>query len=409
MKILIVCKSLPHRVAGGIQTHTWKMSEWLVRLGHEVSILTAGSFRQPIKRYALDGRNILEIPYFPGRKLPYFKVLAEEMGFNVAASRWIRAHKTDFDIVHLQGRSGFLFPSAQSKVPVVTTFHGLISVENARIGVKRRFDLGTWLHECVATYFEKKSMRFSDINIAVSREMALEMRHLSPKWGNKVQILPNGVDLPPSPKSLENESNLLVFVGRLERIKGVFPLIEAMKQVPTRIHLTMIGEGSERAEIEQQIAAAGLQSRIRLLGAQPSEVVFEHLHRAAALVLPSFHETQGIVLLEANACGKPVVASDIPGIREVVTNGENGLLTPVGDPKKLAACIAEMFENPVAAARMGEAGCVIVREKFAWEKIALCTERLYGNLLAEKSQRISSPVKKPVFARSHHLKTSFPV
>ena len=384
MKILIVCKSLPHRITGGIQTHTWKLSEWLLHLGHEVSILSAGSFLGGTKRYFLEGCQIIEIPYLPGRKLPLVSTFAEELAFNVAAARWLRVQASKFDVVHLQGRSGCMYAGAQLSTPVVTTFHGLVSVENTRIGVKRRFSLGRWLHEYWATFFERRAMQHSDANIGVSQEMGEKIRLLSPNGRGKVVVVPNGVDTPPLPESSETDPNLLLFVGRIERIKGIYPLVEAMQQVPAHIHLIMIGEGAERAGLERQIVAAGLQERIKMIGAQPSKVVFEYLHRATALVLPSFYETLSIVLLEANACGKPIVASDLPGMREVIQHQVNGLLVPPGEPETLAKGIAEIFADPSAAARMGEAGWMITRERYSWQKIALQTERLYGNLLAQK-------------------------
>ncbi|MCY7329738.1 MAG: glycosyltransferase family 4 protein, partial [Saprospiraceae bacterium] len=80
----------------------------------------------------------------------------------------------------------------------------------------------------------------------------------------------------------------------------------------------------------------------------------------------------------------PIVASDLPGMREVIQHQVNGLLVPPGEPETLAKGIAEIFADPSAAARMGEAGWMITRERYSWQKIALQTERLYGNLLAQK-------------------------
>ncbi|MEZ4932850.1 MAG: glycosyltransferase [Saprospiraceae bacterium] len=109
MKILYVCKSLPHNFQGGIQTHVWKLSEWMVLLGHEVSILTAGSLAKGERKSVMGGRTIIELPYFPGRRLPFWSEAAEELSFNVAARLWLLKNQSSYDIIHLQGRSGNLF------------------------------------------------------------------------------------------------------------------------------------------------------------------------------------------------------------------------------------------------------------------------------------------------------------
>lgn len=397
MKILLVCKSLPPTVIGGIQTHTWKLSEWLVRLGHEVSILTAGQWRGGITYERREGRECIAIPYFPGRKLPFLSKLAEEWAFNRAARAWLRTNAQHFDLVHIQGRSGFTFPGLQGATPVVATFHGLVTVENERSGRPGRPNWDTRWHERWATYWERNTLRHADACIAVSGEMRQEMEVVWPGAMPKTTILPNGVDLPPLQHAIHPDtSNNLLFVGRLDRIKGLFTMLEAMKTAHPAIRLTIVGDGPERGALEAAIDSAGLRHRVALTGALPQEKVYEHIHAAFALVLPSFHETQGIVLLEANACGKPVIASDIPGIREVVRQGETGWLFPVGDAQALAAYINRTWERSEESAALGQAGRQHVADCFAWEKIALETERLYGHVLAQKKWAVSAA--SPIWA-----------
>ena len=176
-----------------------------------------------------------------------------------------------------------------------------------------------------------------------------------------------------------------------------------MKATHPDVHLVLIGSGPDRAELERHSAAAGLRDRIPLTGPLPQEQVFEKIQASFALVLPSFHETQGIVLLEANACGKPVIASDIPGICEVVRHGETGWMTPAGDAAQLAASINRLFEDPSASVRMGEAGRRHVEENFAWEQIALETERLYGQIMAEKATALRAKRLRAQLAKTPFL------
>lgn len=384
MKILFVCKSLPPKVAGGIQTHVWKLSGKMRDLGHDVSILSAGSLFRGEERAMRDGREIIEIPYLPGRRLPFLPELAEEWAFNRAAAAWLRRHASAFDIVHLQGRSGFTFAGQQRKTPLVATFHGFLSLEH-RHGKKQR--LAEKCHAAWAGGFEKNLLRSVDACIAVSPEMRDEMEELLPGVAAKTTVITNGVDVPKTlPRPDVTDPNLLLFVGRICELKGIYPLLETMRNLPERIRLVVVGDGEDRAEMMRRAEAAGLEERVQFVGSQPPERVFEWVHRARALVLPSYHETQGIVLLEANACGKPVAASDLPGTRSVVTLNENGLLFEAGNVTQMTAAIRAIFDDDELARRLGLRGRAIAAERFSWEKIALETERVYGRILAQKSQ-----------------------
>jgi glycosyltransferase involved in cell wall biosynthesis len=385
MKILFICKALPPEVSGGIQTHTWKLSEWLLRLGNEVHILTSGKFLGTEVRENRDGIELIRIPYFPGRKLPFLSKWAEEWAFSVATQAWLKRHATEYDLVHVQGRSGFAFPGSQQQVPVVTTFHGLIGVENYRATQGKKGSWSDRFHESWATRLEYRSLHQSDASIVVSQEMRDELDRLHPTEITPIYIIPNGVDVPklPEPKPDERFDTLL-FIGRIVPIKGVYALMEAMQKVHTPIQLVMIGAGASRPELEKIIAQTGLEGRVHFTGVLDQKAVFAWIQKSFALVLPSRHESQGIVLLEANACNKPVIASRIDGITEVVEHGVNGLLTTMDVPDELAKNINWMYDHPEEALEMGKRGQKIVQDKFSWEKIALETNALYTRLVHAK-------------------------
>lgn len=384
MKILLVCKSLPPGVSGGIQTHTWKLSEALVRLGHEVSILTAGSYKKGVQIAESGGRTLIELPYLPGRRLPLLGKWAEEWAFNVAARRWLRQYASAYDIVHLQGRSGFMAVGHTGQTPVIQTIHGLIGVENHHGKQTHWTDV---LHQRWATYWERRALNGVHGLVAVSAETARNIGQLSAGALPKTSIISNGVGVPV--QASEASEAFFLFIGRLCTIKGIFPLVKAMKMLPEHIRLVMIGDVPERQALERAIEAAGLQHRIQLTGALPQDVVFSYLQRAKALVTPSFFETQGIVLLEAGACAKAVIATAVGGIPEVVMDQENGLLVPPDDPAKLAEAMAYLDAHPEAAQRLGANGQNRVKALYSWEKVALETERFYGNVLAQHHKNIT--------------------
>ena len=395
MKILYVCKSLPHRYQGGIQTHTSKLAEHLAERGQEIDILTAGSFRNGETRYQLNGCTVIEVPYLPMRRLPFLKTFLEELSFNLSAWLWLKKNQSEYDIVHLQGRSGFLFPKQQNKTAVFTTFHGLVELENRFSN--QILDLDKKIHQRFASFFEKNALKNSDAVIAVSREMRDELHQLGIHPKEKPRyILPNGVTISASHTQNTDEksrysraggqvdNNLLIFVGRLDRIKGIFNLVEAMKLVDKNVQLIMIGDGNDRLELENRIHTEGVADRIKLVGAQPNDKVLAWIQSGFALVLPSFHETQGIVLLEANACGKPVVAANVGGVPEVVSHEVNGLLFNPNDIQQMAESINILYQNPELAHELGKNGRKIVAEKFNWSKIAADTEGVYQAVLENK-------------------------
>jgi glycosyltransferase involved in cell wall biosynthesis len=206
-----------------------------------------------------------------------------------------------------------------------------------------------------------------------------------PNCSEKSIIVPNGIDVPPMNHAIESNNKRLVFVGRLDKIKGIFPLVEAMKKVNKQIELVMIGDGETRPALEKAIQTAGLKNRIRLTGSLESPAVFDWIRKSYALILPSFHETQGIVLMEANSCGKPVLASDINGINEVVQQGKNGLLFEKNNPTKMAEAINYLFANPEEAKQMGTWGKAFVNKQFSWKSIANKTEEIYQECVTIQS------------------------
>ena len=401
MRLLLVCKSLPSTFRGGIQTHTWELSGHLRDRGCHVTLLTGGPWRGEPRHDTRDGRTVIRLPYLPGRRLPVLRKTVEDLAFNLAAAAWLRRHRHEFDCIHVQGRSGCLYAALArppDSPPVVTTFHRLLAIEYAYDGQRAGW-LDARLHRSLLGWIERRAARHSDRIIAVSREMARELAAACPTHRAPLRILPNGVSAAFGAPIVASPAPWgLVFVGRLERIKGIYPLVEAMRQVDPRITLTLVGDGPERRALERLSLRYGLQSRLRFIGDQGAAAVRYHIQRAHALVLPSFHESQGIVLLEAAICGRPVVAADVPGIDEVVVGGVTGLLHAPGQPPDLARAIDRLFADRPLATRLGAAGRERARLRYDWTQIAADTHALYVELLA--GAKAARPPLPPV--RSTH-------
>ena len=171
----------------------------------------------------------------------------------------------------------------------------------------------------------------------------------------------------------------LLFVGRLAPVKGLRVLVEAFGRVLAThpsARLTLIGDGPDRATLEA--LAAPLGGAVRFTGYLSQQAVADALAGCDLFVLPSFAEGVPVVLMEAMASARPVVATRITGVPELVEDGTSGLLVPPGDPEALADAIATLVADPEARARMGAAGRARVTASFDVDREAARLKGLFA-------------------------------
>lgn len=380
LSILIIVKSLPWKFKGGIQTHSWDLARALSQKGHQVTILTGGAFLSKKSTSLKEGISLIEIPFFPGRYIPGISFLAEELAFNLQVKSWIKKNQERFDIIHAQGRSGYLLyqlPDIQHKL--VQTIHGNTGTE-ASTDLR---NINAKIHAYFARIWEKKSLQNIRKTIAVSQDLKNSVGKMKSFAPSSIEVIPNGVGIneDPTDSNLPNQRiDRFVFVGRLHPVKGLIPIIHALKSADKKIFLDIIGDGPQRAELESLIQDLALENQVRLLGAFTNSSVQLLLPHYTGLVLPSIYESQGIVLLEANLKGIPVIASDLPSIRESIVPGQNGLLCDVTKPEEFIQAMIYLQENPRKAKEMGRIGQAWVKENYNWSKIADLTINLYHQL-----------------------------
>jgi glycosyltransferase involved in cell wall biosynthesis len=208
-------------------------------------------------------------------------------------------------------------------------------------------------------------------------------------------VIPNGVDLSrfavdaPSCKlrrefGIPRGSLLLGVVARLEPEKGHRTLVEAMPAVVAgapNAWLAIVGSGSEREALEAQVRSLPAPARDRIIFTGRRDDVSAVTADLDIAVLPSLREAQGISLLEAMARCRPVVASAVGGIPEVVTDGVSGLLVPPADPLALADALVRLANSPSLRQRLGEAGFATVRDRFSIDAQVLRIEEVYDEEL----------------------------
>jgi phosphatidylinositol alpha-mannosyltransferase len=178
------------------------------------------------------------------------------------------------------------------------------------------------------------------------------------------------------------QGRTVLWVNRLDPQKGFGVALGAFSRLASRhedLSLAVIGDGADRAEL-------GLlgpeRARVRMLGTVPNEDLPAYYVAADVFVSPAVgQESFGIVLVEAMAAGTPVVASDIPGYRDVVRDGRDGLLVPPRDPEALAEATARVLEDPALAARLSTAGPERA-SAFSWDAVAPRLEAVYERVSA---------------------------
>jgi len=183
----------------------------------------------------------------------------------------------------------------------------------------------------------------------------------------------DAVQYTPAPGT-RSEAPLFAYVGRLKRYKRVDLIIQAFARLGTQAaRLEIAGAGDARAELERLVESLDLGARVRFLGRISEREKVALMRRAWALAFTSPKEGWGITNLEAAACGTPVVASNSPGIRESVRDGQTGYLVPHGDVAALAAAMSRLITTPNLVQALGVAGRRFA-EQFTWERSALETE-----------------------------------
>jgi phosphatidylinositol alpha-mannosyltransferase len=373
VKIGIVSQSYYPRY-GGVTEHVHHTAVELRRRGHQVTIITS-HFRRG------------EAPSDPGVERIGYNLLIPFNGAFVDLAVGIRLRsqlrellrRHDFDILH-------------THAPLVPTLP-LIAVETAECPQVGTFHTTSGPSRLIEAFLGPlaKRMKRLDARIAVSetaRDFAAQY------FPGEYSVIPNGVDterfhpfVEPFPEWRSPDRVNVLFVGRLDPRKGVQVLLDAMPVVLARTRgrarLLVVGDSYLRRRFEASVAPAA-RAHVHFLGHVPSHDLPRWYATGDVFVSPALgHESFGIVLAEAMASGRAVVASDIPGYRSVVQPGVNGVVSPPGEVPALAAAIAELVEDPQRRATLARQGRIRALE-FTWPHVTDRIEAVYRDVLARR-------------------------
>lgn len=236
-------------------------------------------------------------------------------------------------------------------------------------------------------FFLPLIMKAADKIIVTSFDYAKhsDIKNFIKKYPDKFVEVPNGVDINKfKPQNQEGKTKNIIFVGGLDSahyFKGVNYLLESIKDIHGA-NLTIVGEGDLKPEYEQHAKKLNILDRVKFAGRVTDTDLPKYYNMADVCVLPSIDKSEafGMVLVEANACGIPVIASNLAGVRTVVNDGKNGYLVKPKDVKDLTEKIKRILENNDLAKQMGEKGREKVEKNYSWTAIGKKLDEIYKNI-----------------------------
>ena len=361
MRIALVCP-YAWEAAGGVQVHVRNLATRLRDRGHDVTVL-APTTATPSERWVRSIGRPIRVPY-RGTVAPIAPAAYRRTRSVLAALRP--------DVVHVHEPltpSASMFATLTADAPVVATVHAYL---DRSIAME------------LAAPFLRRVWRHVTVGVAVSEAAASFLRRAVPTA--TLEIVPNGVDVAAfsaaKPRKDLPGGRRILWVNRLDAQKGFPVALAAFSKVLVEVPdatFVVVGEGKDRESLGLLTREA--LARVDMRGAaENAEVPAYHAGCDVFVASAVGQESFGIAVVEAMAAGVPVVVSDIPGYREVVTDGEDGLLVAPRDPAALAAGLVRVLREPGLAERLGEAGRERARS-FDWPIVVDRLEELYGRAI----------------------------
>ncbi|MDE3064112.1 MAG: glycosyltransferase [Acidobacteriota bacterium] len=376
---------------GGMNVYVREVASALARLGHEVDVFTRRDDPAAREVVAVEpGFRVHHVSAGPATPLTRDEFERFVPQFTDAVGAHLREHPTD--ALHandwLSGLAGHALKH-EFDLPLVMTFHTLERVKAEALGAPA----DDRAHQ------EAAIMSCADAVLAscdVEAEQFVRLYHADPA---RVHVVPLGVQhaffapghRPQARRALgvEPESTMLLYVGRLQRLKGVDLALETLVELLSRgraAHLAIIGgpsgpDGRDTlAALHERVGAAGVIDRVTFVAPQAHQLLSSWMRAADVTLVPSISESFGLVALESSACGTPVVASAVGGLSTLVEPGVNGVLLAQRDPLAWADAV-EWVIDPERATSLSTGGVLLARH-YTWRRAGERLADLAGELAA---------------------------
>jgi glycosyltransferase involved in cell wall biosynthesis len=394
---------------GGQGVYVRRLSRELVRLGHSVDVISGppyphlddgvrlieapsldlyrepDPFRMPRRGEYRDWVDALEVATMITAGYP------EPMTFSLRARRLLLQRADQYDVVHDNQTLGYgLLGLSRYGLPLVTTIHHPIQIDRAlELAAAtgwRRISLRRWYG---FTRMQRRVARGLREVITVSAASAGQIvEHLGVP-ANRIETVPIGTDtdlFSPDPAVARIPGKVVTTASADVPLKGLAPLVEAIAKVRTERHVELVVVGSTKAggPAADAIDRYGIGDAVRFTGRVSDAELVAHLRSAELVVVPSLFEGFSLPVVEAMACGTPVVATTGGALPEVAgTHGVTALLVPPGDAQALASAIGMALDDEVLRARLGAAGRDRVLTRYTWHLAARRTADVYRRVVLE--------------------------
>lgn len=389
MKILYISNEYPPETGnGGIGTYTWHAAHALADLGHEVHVLCRSEksistdthqqkvhvHRRPPGVYPLPSGKL----WYPLRMLSYVTIphALDRLAWAVQVRSALESLPLDFDIIESPecGAEGY-FVRTTKKTKHVVRLHTPWTMVKKLDSLRERY-----LDTRLIGAMERSTARQAALVVSPSKALAAQITN---NWrlSTAPQVLPNPLAL--RDFSLRHGQEW-IFVGRIERRKGVHTLLDAYEKASHHQELPRLrlvgrafGIGSKgrsyESQIRTQLQQPSLRDRVEWIEGAPQDRIRGFLRESSVAFVPSLWENCPYSCLEAMATGCAIVASEVGGLPEIITNESDGLLAPPEDPDTLADIMLQLARNPFLAQKLGENGRATISRRF--------DSAIVGNLL----------------------------
>jgi glycosyltransferase involved in cell wall biosynthesis len=364
LNVLVVnWQDLANPNAGGAEIHLHEIFGRLAGWGHRVTLLASG-WEGAADYDEADGMAIVRVGSrytfplhakraFRGIESSAFDVIVEDINkLPLFTPRWSQVPVVGL-VPHLFGSTAF----AQESIPVASA---------------------VWFTERLMP-FVYGSVPFEVISESTADDLVgrgFDRERITVSYPGIDHVVctphPDGIS------AIRAEEPLIAYIGRLQRYKGVETVLRAvaaLRNEGLNVRFAVAGRGEDRERLERLTASLGIEAQVDFMGYISEEAKIELLRSAWSNVYPSPKEGWGITNIEAAACGTPSLASDSPGLRESVVNGETGVLVRHGDVAAWAESIRWMCDAPERVTQLGRAA-VEYAARFTWEETAKQTEEL---------------------------------
>ena len=368
MKILRVAGDIYPDVTGGLEIHAHEMSKMQAHCGNDVTVFTSNNNNLPAEEFK-DGYRIIR----------YSRII-KIFGNSISSALLIKLvkNRNNFDIIHAHSH---LFLSTNlcalmrfiGSSPLIISNHGLMSASAP-----------VWFNKQYLKTIGKWTLNRADKIICYTHGEKENLEKLGID-SKKISVIHNGVDITlfsPSTSEKIADKKQILWVGRFVTGKGVEYLIEAFtlahKKIPGT-HLVLVGGGPEKPAIEDKIRKLHLQSSVTIMEYLDNDKLPQIYKKSDIFVLPSLMEGVPRTILEAMACGVPVVTTNLPHLVGIIEGA--GLVVPPKDPKSLSDAILTILEDASLAEMMGQRGRNRIEQEYSWEDTVGKVLSLYESVI----------------------------